>query len=262
MTSTGDASITNRGDGAFHSFDEQEVRNALAAVSYRLDGLNADILLLPYPRRGALDSGAGPGLILLSPGVAPIPVAQQHAEFVHELGHVVQYQWLPDGDPRWSVYLLRRGIEDPARYSAGAIHANRPHEIFAEDFRALFGGALANYSGSIENSNLTYPADVPGLDVLMRSLPDGSPVAARLIPKSNPARGPTWFSVAGASEEPLDLFDVSGRLIATLAPTAAGGRTLWPWDGHDSSGRTAPRGLVLARVRGASVSTTRVSWLP
>jgi hypothetical protein len=262
ITSTADASIANPGDGSFHPFDEAEVRAAMDQVRFPLHGLHANVFLLPYPRRGALDSGAGPGLILLSPGVMPISIEQQHAEFIHEIGHVVQYQWMPDGDGRWSDYRRQRGIEDGSRFSAGAHHADRPHEIFAEDFRALFGGALATYSGSIENPALAHPAEVPGLDAFLRSLPEGGPMAARLLAGANPARGPVSFSLAGGAASELELFDVSGRRIAVLAPVTSGARSVWYWDGRDSGGRAVPRGVVLARVRGAAAAATRLSWLP
>ncbi|MEO5616392.1 MAG: hypothetical protein ABIS67_01355 [Candidatus Eisenbacteria bacterium] len=262
VTSTADASIVNPGDGTFHPFDAAEVRAAIDQVRFPLHGLNADILLLPFPRRGALDSGAGPGLILLAPGVAPISAEQQHAEFTHELGHVAQYQWMPDGDSRWSDYRRKRGIEDAAMFSASAQHANRPHEIFAEDFRALFGGSLATYSGSIENPMLAHPANVPGLDAFLRSLPQGALPDTRLIAGANPARGPVTFAIAGFPGSSLELFDVSGRRIAALDPVAAGAQTVWRWDGRDSGGRVIPRGVVLARVRGAVAAATRISWLP
>jgi len=256
ITSTDDPEIANRGDGSFHAFDESEVDAALAQVRYPLTGLDADIYLLPYPRRGALDSGAGLGLILLSPGVAPISAAQQHAEFVHELGHVVQYQWMPDSDDRWSDYRHRRGIEDAATYCSSSVHANRPHEIFAEDFRALFGGALATYSGSIENATLVRPGSVAGLDGFIRTLVANAPVASHLV-APNPARGAVTFALAAASDAPLDLFDVGGRRIATLAAIPSGGQTVWHWDGRG----VAAGGVLMARMRG-SERATRISWLP
>src|SRR5262249_49321390 len=98
VRSTQDVVVTNSGDGTFHPFDEAQVRAALAAVRYPLDGLDVEIFILPAPRRDALESGAGRGVILLSPGVYPISPEQQNAEVVHELGHVIQYRWLPDGD--------------------------------------------------------------------------------------------------------------------------------------------------------------------
>ena len=261
VTSTSDPSIANPGDGSFHPFDPAEVEAALSQVRYPLEGLDADIYLLPYPRRGALDSGAGPGLILLSPGVAPVAVAHQHAEFVHELGHVIQYQWMPDGDDRWSDYRHRRGIDDAAVYCASAAHANRPHEIFAEDFRALFGGALATYSGSIENTSISAPQSVSGLDGFLRALTSDGPTASRLI-APNPARGAVTFALAEPSTAAVDLFDVTGRRIATVQPATSGSATVWRWDGRDGSGRTIPAGILIARERGSRRAALRISWLP
>jgi hypothetical protein len=261
VTSTMDGAMANPGDGEFHPFDEAEVRAALAQVRYPLDDLAADVYLLPYPRRGALDSGAGPGLVLLSPGVAPIAAAQQHAEFVHELGHVVQYRWMPDSDERWTDYRSRRGISDASVYSATSVHANRPHEIFAEDFRALFGGALATYSGSIENSTLQPPATVTGLDGFFRALVATAPIAARLV-AANPARGAVTFALAQSIAAPLDLFDVSGRRVATLEPAASGVQTVWRWSGRDAAGRAAGAGVLMAKVRGSDRAALRISWMP
>lgn len=262
VTSTSDPAILNPGDGSFHAFDPAVVRAALDQVRFPLQGLDADVFLLPYPRRGALDSGAGPGVILLSPGVMPLGEEQQHAEFTHELGHVVQYQWMPDHDGRWSDYRRQRGIEDESRFSASSPHAYRPHEIFAEDFRALFGGPLANYSGSIENPELSHPATVPGLDTFLRALPEDLPGRGGLRVSANPARGPVWFEGAGSAGGALELFDVGGRRVATIAPAVTGTRTLWNWDGRDASGHAVPRGVLMARVRGDRPAVARLVWMP
>src|SRR5258707_5060384 len=131
------------GDGAFQAFDPAEVNAAMADVRFPLREVSAEVFILPYPRRASLESAAGPGLILLSPGVRMLSREHQHSEFVHELGHVVQYALLPDADGSgWAQYARMRGLE-PGVNSASAPHANRPHEIWAEDFRALFGGAAA-----------------------------------------------------------------------------------------------------------------------
>src|SRR5205807_7522967 len=132
--------ITNPGDGDFHSFDAAEVRAAMTLVRFPLRGISAEVFILPYPRRQSLESAAGPGLILLSPGVRPLSREHQHSELVHELGHVVQYSFLPDAHAEdWSEYASMRGL-DPTVNNATSPHASRPHEIWAEDFRALFGG--------------------------------------------------------------------------------------------------------------------------
>jgi len=261
VTSTADPAITNRGDGQFHPFDPAEVRAALSAVHYPLDGVAADVFILPFPRRSGLVSAAGPGLILLSPGVYALPREQQHTEFVHELGHAVQYAHMPDADVTdWGRYRALRGITDPTVYGPGAAHADRPHEIFAEDFRALFGGALATATGSIENSTLTPPARIAGLAEFMLGL-SGTPLTVTLGARPNPARGPVVFSRSGVAPVPLDLFDLSGRRLATLAPETGGSVVRWSWDGRDEAGHRAAPGVVFARTRDGS-ATARVTLLP
>jgi hypothetical protein len=262
ITSVDDPAIANHGDGSFHPFDGAEVEAAIAAVSYPLDDVAADVFVLPYPRRVGLASAAGAGVALLSPGVYALPPAQQHAETVHELGHVVQRADLPDADAEaWIRYRSLRGIADVTVYRADAAHADRPHEIFAEDFRALFGGALANSTGTIENSGLALPDQVAGLEDFLLSLA-GAPLAVTLGASPNPTRGAVVFS-RGATRAAvaLDLFDLAGRRLATLRPAAAGDGQRWSWDGRDGAGRRVEAGLVFARTRDGSASA-RVVLVP
>jgi hypothetical protein len=230
-------------------------------VNYPLDGLSAEIFILPYPRRAGLTSVAGPGLILLSPGVYPLPSEQQHSEFIHELGHVVQYARLPDQDAAlWNRYRTLRGITDVSVYSDNAVHADRPHEIFAEDFRALFGGPLAHSTGNIENAALTPPAQIEGLADFMLNL-SGALLTVTLGAHPNPSRGPVLFSRKGSATVALDLFDVAGRRLATVAPEPIANGVRWKWDGRDESGRLAGPGVVFARAHDGSASA-HVTLLP
>jgi hypothetical protein len=190
-----------------------------------------------------------------------VPRAQQHAEFVHELGHVVQYTRMPDQDATaWSRYRTLRGITDVRVYCDTAAHADRPHEIFAEDFRALFGGPLANSTGNIENAVLTPPTQVAGLADFMLSL-SGPPLTVTLGARPNPARGAVLFSRKGSAPVALDLFDLAGRRLATVAPETFSDGVRWNWDGRDDSGRRASPGVVFARTRDGS-SSARVTLLP
>jgi hypothetical protein len=257
-----DPAISNHGDGRFHPFDAAQVGAALEGVRYPLDGVAAEVFILPMPRRAGLTSVAGPGLVLLSPGVYELTAGQQHREFVHELGHLVQYTRLPDSDTEgWARYRALRGIENLSVYRADAPHPDRPHEIFAEDFRALFGDPLAVISGGIENSSLTAPAQVPGLSQYLLGL-TGSPVQVALSVTPNPARGPVvFFARAGAEPVELELFDVSGRRIARLAPETYGVWTRWSWDGRGASGERPGPGIVFARTRDGR-GVTRVTLLP
>lgn len=263
VSSIDDPVIVNRGDGAFHPFEASEVRAALAATRYPLDAIRADVFILPYPRRNGLTSAAGPGIVLLSPGVRPLSRTHQHAEVVHELGHVVQYALMPDSDHgRWTQYRDLRDIEDAEVYAASSVHADRPHEIFAEDFRALFGGDLATSSGGIENPRLVEPTNVGGLARFMLMLGGIADAAPRLAAYPNPARGPLKFSRATGADAPIDLFDVSGRHVATVEPTRSAVGVEWAWDGRDRSGRRAGGAAVFARVRGSGEPALRVALLP
>lgn len=264
VTSVTDPVITNSGDGSFHPFDESTVRTALAALRSRVAPVNAHVFLLPYPRRDGLESAAGPGLILLSPGVRPLSDEQQHAEFVHELGHVVHHARMPDANTaQWARYRELRGIADASVFNASAAHANRPHEIFAEDFRALVGGALANYSGTIENAELAPPASVAGLAEFIHAVA-GDAVApvtgTALATFPNPSRQTVRFARPGtdAEAEALVVFDLNGRRVATLAPALSGGLVTWTWDGSDASGAPVGAGVFFARTRGGT-ATSRVT---
>jgi hypothetical protein len=262
ITSISDPAIANPGDGSFHPFELAEVRSALDGVRYPLAAIDADVFLLPFPRRSGLESAAGPHVILLSPGVRELSREQQHAELTHELGHVVQYSRMSDADAdAWDRYRRMRGIVDETLFSASGAHADRPHEIFAEDFRSLFGDALANYSGTIENSTLEPPAEVIGLSDFLRAL-GGSPVTLRLSATPNPSRGALTFSRSGSQLAPLDLFDVAGRRIVTLSANSTAGAVRWSWDGRDEQGRQVGAAVLFARVRDEGGSATRVTLAP
>jgi hypothetical protein len=239
------------------------VNEALAEVRFPLQQVSAEVFILPYPRRLSLESAAGPGLILLSPGVRPLSREHQHSEFVHELGHVVQYALFPDADAGgWSKYARMRGIDAPS-FNASAPHADRPHEIWAEDFRALFGGASATSNGTIENASLSYPTEVQGLQSFMQGLAAGapSPASARLTAATF-AWGAVSFSRAGSQASTLDVFDASGRRLAAVAPSLGAKGVSWTWDGRDASGRTVRGAVVFARPRDGAGGTVRVTRLP
>lgn len=65
-----------------------------------------------------------------------------HQLAVHELGHQVDFQLM--NEQSWNTYKKLRGIENQSIYNNNSeIHSNRPQEIFAEDFRMIFGGKTA-----------------------------------------------------------------------------------------------------------------------
>lgn len=153
VTSTADPEVRNPGDGSFHAMPLATVRDALAGLDYPVDGLALRMYVLPYPRRGQFPSAAGDGVVYLSPATRPYAAAVVHGVVAHEMGHVVHRAYLRDQDQAgWEQYATLRGFDGDARYSETAAHAFRPREVFAEDFRVLFGSDLARTSGSLENA--------------------------------------------------------------------------------------------------------------
>ena len=258
VTSADDPAIANHGDHQFHPFDLETVREALAGIRYPLDGVSADVFILPFPRRLGLSSCAGPGLVLLSPGVWPIPAGLQHAEVAHEMGHIVQYVRMPDADQAdWTHYREMRGIEDETTFNATACHADRPHEIFAEDFRLLFGSPLAVTAAGIENSTIAPANAVPGLETFLGAL-TGPGVTGLAV--THEAHG-LAFARVGVAPQSLGVYDVTGRRIASLAPLTVAGGQMWHWDGRDLTGRVAPAGMVFVRLADGS-AVARAFWRP
>jgi hypothetical protein len=176
-TSTADPVISNPGAGSFYPVDEAPILALLETIpDVFLAPLTIEIYILPYPRAGSLSSSADSRAIYLSPGTYPYTSEQIASLVSHELGHAVQRALLPDTDTQgWAAYAAMREIEDVAVFRPDARHADRPHEIFAEDFRVLFGGELAAGDGSVENHAVEPPNMVPGLKAFIYNLAGGNP---------------------------------------------------------------------------------------
>ena len=264
--------ISNKGDGRFHTFDPQAVTAACEAISYPLERLSIEVFILPYPRAELLDSSCDGGAIYLSPGMEEMRQEQAHLVVTHEIGHCVHRTLMPDCDvQRWDEYRELRDIENKSVYNYDAPHYLRPHEIFAEDFRLLFGGPLSTYSGTIENQDLRLPNEVPGLKEFMLSLAD-----VRLARSDDPAPGMTIevssfpnpfanmatvnlkigqpISAAGVPHNSVRaraaVFDAKGRSVKDLGMKShvLGPCMQFHWDGTDRGGRQVPPGVYFLRV--------------
>jgi hypothetical protein len=267
VQSLADPLITNKGDGSFHPFDESLVIKALSRIDVggRPMGLSVTVYLLPLPREGFMASSACGTDIFLSPGVYEISFASCAYLVTHEVGHVFQNAYLPAGSESWTDYLKLRGIYDDPRFAETAVHASRPAEIFAEDFRYLFGCPEARSSGTIENSDLALPDAVPGLkDLVVGLLPSETTAAA---PAARPAlvvsNYPNPFNPsttiraslsglpAGAPREAeVAIYRVDGSLVKRVFHgNVSGDELVARWDGRDQSGGRAASGVYLCVVR-------------
>jgi hypothetical protein len=141
----GDAAIVNPGSGRFWTAPVLWVEEALAALDPALaDRIGGRVVILPFPRRELTRSSCDGHTIYLSPGVRPLSREMVHFLVFHEVGHLVHRRLLPDWDVfGWREYHRVRGLTDLRRYHHAAPLPDQPHEIFAEDFRQLFGSPEA-----------------------------------------------------------------------------------------------------------------------
>lgn len=87
------------------------------------------------------------------------------------------------------------------------------------------------------------------------SVPETSPAVNRLSVHPNPfnPRTSIAYEIAGPGTVRLQLFDLRGRLICTLADGIHGaGRHEVVWDGRDGAGRSLPSGTYIARMSSAA----------
>lgn len=87
----------------------------------------------------------------------------------------------------------------------------------------------------------------------------------RVRAEPNPSSGTVALTVASGSggDQRLEVYDVTGRLVRTLASGwVAGGTRRVPWDGRDAVGARAPAGIYLVHLNaGGRVVQTRVVLL-
>jgi hypothetical protein len=262
VTSLEDPEVLNQGDGEFHPIPVAPVLSAIEELPRELVAdLRVRIYLLPYPRSGLLSSSADDHGVYLSPGVLDYSPAQIHFLVGHELGHSYHRTFLPESDPEgWQRYRQIRDIVDPVRYRAGADHANRPHEIFAEDFRYLFGGPLARGTDGIENGALDLPDRVPGLMRFLRGLSGAAPEALTWIVFPNPSSGVDVLRLRGRDGEVAEVavFDAAGRMRASL-PARPDGSGAWILE--TTGLRALESGAYWLRVGDGTEVTVPLRWI-
>jgi hypothetical protein len=263
VTDINDPSISNHGDGEFHPFTRALVDNALASVSHPNMPLAVRIYLLPYPRRGALVSSTTGNEIFLSPHVREIEPAVAAFIIAHELGHVFHNRFMPLGSSRWREYRELRGITDETQFNDGAAHAYRPREIFAEDFRVLFGGPDAYFGGHVENTHIAEPGVVPGLAAFYLRMAIERAAEPRIAATSspNPFNPETEIRIVvppddGGVRVSVRVYSVTGALVRDLYDGSPSGDVAVRWDGRDNRGNRVVSAAYFAQIRMGNESET------
>ena len=269
ITDINDPLILNKGDGEFHPFSTEQVVELLDDIEYTPMRLGVEVYVLPFPRSNLLVSSTSGRRVFLSPHVREISVETAAYIVAHEMGHVFQDRYLPaDAHHRWSEYRELRDIEDEDTYHATAIHANRPAEILAEDFRVLYGGPLAYFDGRIENTDLPGPTMVPSLYAFFARLSLTDPTQPFIVSVTsvpNPFNPSTELQVR-LSPEFLDtgdvlnirIYDVRGALVRELYanhPNALEVRV--QWDGRDQRGREVASSVYFGVVHAGEAKVAR-----
>lgn len=264
-----DPRIFNRGDGAFHPFGTDDVIQALGEIECTGMALVIDVYLLPFPRCTILSSTTRGRDIFLSPHVRELSFEGAAFIVTHETGHCFQNRYLPPGSTdRWNEYKRLRGIDNEAVFNAYAEHAYRPAEIFAEDFRVLFGGAAARYDGRIENPDLSSPGLVAGLEEFYEALTVAVPLdraIARVDNYPNPFNPATEVKITFTDAYEMSgeritvrIYDVAGSFVRELFSGISAGRDLrLEWDGKDSRGETVASAAYFCMVRRGAETVTR-----
>ena len=268
ITDISDPTIYNKGDGQFHPFSPDRVLEVLKGISHAKMELNVTVYLLPYPRRNLLVSSTSGNTIFLSPHVREIHPAVCAYIVAHELGHVFHNAYMHEGSPLWDDYMWIRGITNTNVFYARATHAYRPREIFAEDFRVLFGGEEAAFGGRIENTSLPAPAEVAGLFEFMADI--GGEVVVVIGPKVRATNYPNPFNpeteirivvpaniLAARERMTVRVYDVTGALVKQLYSDVPSGENLYMhWDGRDHNGTAVASANYFALIEAGDARTT------
>jgi hypothetical protein len=235
---------------ACHPMPADGVIEAVEAVTYPLDDVRIHILILPLPRHDVPRSSAEGNVIFLSPGGASYPLEHVHYTVTHEIGHVVHNTLMPDSRrDLWTEYSGLRGLSESVSFAGP--HASRLHEIFAEDFRVLFGGDLARCGGQVENHEIVSPDEVRGLRDFMLALADEVPGGLVLSAYPNPFEtGVVVLADAIDQEAVLDevlVLDATGRIVRSIVPGPGCDEVMW--DGRNHRGQPVSPGVYLVVAR-------------
>lgn len=152
--------------------DDAEYMAALREVQFPLEAVGEyKIHFLTYKLKNNFSTLAlsfEDGSVVVFGTYAALSQEKLHRLAVHELGHEVDFSLM--NNEKWTEYKKLRGISNEKVYNNYTeVYENRPQEIFAEDFRLLFGGDASVIAEHL-NSELKSPDQIPELKEFFLSL--------------------------------------------------------------------------------------------
>lgn len=224
--------------------------------------------------RGATDAGrslmymwrdtGGDGTYVGAKALSPSPAVQMN--FVLNPTYIYPYGYLRDadrfhflaGDDPAHVVPATPAADDWSAMLGAGPYSLDPGERVECWFAVVGGSSLVDLQANADAAQGQF-------DGLMTSVPTepAAPASARLalaLGTANPFRERTdiLFDLPAASPVRLEIFDVRGRLVNTLAdgePMAAGRHTA-RWDGTGEGGRALPSGIYFARLAAGGETKT------
>ncbi|MGQ0722466.1 MAG: FlgD immunoglobulin-like domain containing protein [Candidatus Eiseniibacteriota bacterium] len=161
-----------------------------------------------------------------------------------------------DGTGIWSVGTL-------AGAAIATLQITAAVEVGTGDSTITNSAALT----AVDQTDLDSGNDAAAVDITVERVV-GALVQTPFVPTStslsaarpNPFRDATWiqFDVPSPAEVDLTVYDITGRLVATLVhgPLTAG-RFLANWDGRDGGGARVSTGVYFVRLQAGSFSAVR-----
>jgi hypothetical protein len=136
-------------------------------------------------------------------------------------------------------------------------HASNTVQTTHVNFRSVNFYNAGLFVTPVSSSNATI-----GIGVNVDAPVPASPGRVRVEP--NPSFGRVQFvSEGGTGVERVEILDLQGRLVRSLAPAGSAAGSRLTWDGRDAHGARVPAGVYQARVhRSGRTELTRVVLLP
>jgi len=170
-------------------------------------------------------------------------------------GGAVTLIWELSGPTADRCHVYRRlPGQDPQRLTDVPLTSRGHSFTYADPLPAMTAGSLLYYSYAIIRDGAEL-ARSPEVTVTLDGLPQVGIQATRLLPNvPNPFNPQTEarFELAVAGHARLSIYDVTGRLVATLVDESLGaGPQARIWQGRDDAGRPLPSGAYYLRLETA-----------